>query len=267
MDAEIATLLVAVAGAGLLAGFLAGLLGVGGGLVFVPALLAILRAQGVPGELAMHAAVGSSLAAIVLSSASSVRSHARRGNVEWAVWRRLLPGLVLGALLGAALAAALSGDALRRVFGVFLFVVAIQMAGFFRTSPHRALPGAAGLAAAGTGVGVVAAVVGIGGGVLTAPFLVWCNRPMLNAVGTAAAAGIPIAVAGAVGFAVAGAGAVGLPAGSTGFVVWPAALTLGGIAMLAAPLGVRAAHRVPALALRRVFAVALVAVGLRLLVG
>lgn len=265
MDGEIATLLAAVAGAGLVAGFLAGLLGVGGGLIFVPALLAILAAQGVPADLAMHAAVGSSLAAIVLASASSIRAHAQRGSVEWPVWRALLPGLVIGALLGAAVAAALSGDALRRVFGVFLFAVAFQMAGFIRTSPQRALPGRVGLAAAGTGVGLVAALVGIGGGVLTAPFLVWCNRPMIKAVGTAAAAGMPIAIAGAAGFAVAGIGSIGLPPGSTGFVVWPAALTLGAIAMLTAPLGVRAAHRVPALALRRVFAVALVAVGVRLL--
>lgn len=259
------TLVAAVAAAGLFAGFLAGLLGVGGGLVFVPALLAIFHWQGVPPGAAMHAAVGSSLAAIILASASSVTAHARRGNVEWPVWRTLLPGLVAGALLGAAVAALLSGAVLRQVFGVFLFVVAFQMAGFVQTAPHRALPGRAATGAVGVGIGAVAALVGIGGGVLTAPFLVWCNRPVLRAVGTAAAAGMPIAVAGAVGFAVAGAGTVGLPAGSTGFVVWPSALLLGSLAMVTAPFGARVAQHASALVLRRVFAVALVAVGIRLL--
>ena len=252
MNLELWMVLLA-AGAG--AGVLAGLLGIGGGFVFVPALLLVFREHGVAPDAAMPLAVGTSLAAIVPTSLSSVVAHARKRNVDWPAFVRLAPGLVFGALCGTAFAASLDGRILERVFGAFLVAVAVQLLLDIRTAPHRDLPGRAATAAAGGVIGAFSAMIGIGGGTLTAPYLVWCNRPMLLAVGTAAAAGLPIAVAGAIGFTAAG------------LVEWPAALVLGGTAMIAAPLGVRLAHAAPARVLRRAFALLLVAVAVGLLLG
>ena len=241
------------AGAG--AGVLAGLLGIGGGFVFVPVLLLLYREAGVAPDAAMPLAVGTSLAAIVPTSLSSVYAHARKHNVDWSAFARLAPGLVLGALAGAALAASVDGRLLERVFGAFLVAVAVQLVLELRPAAHRDLPGRFATGAAGGVIGAFSALIGIGGGTLTAPYLVWCNRPMLLAVGTAAAAGLPIAVTAALGFTAAG------------LVEWPAALALGGAAMLAAPLGARLAHAAPARVLRRAFAGLLILVAAGLLLG
>ncbi|MEX0900696.1 MAG: sulfite exporter TauE/SafE family protein [Gammaproteobacteria bacterium] len=246
-------LLLVVLGAGAAAGVLAGLLGIGGGFVFVPALLFLFRAGGVPPEVAMHLAVGTSLAAIVPTSVSSIAAHSRARNVDWLAFRRLLPGLVAGAALGAALASNVSGVWLTRAFGAFLVLVAVQLAFDARPSAHRELPPPAATAVAGGVIGTLSALLGIGGGTLTAPYLVWCNRTMLRAVGTAAAAGLPIALVGASGFAL------------LGFVDWPVAAGLGATAMLTAPLGARLAFAVSQRALRWAFAVLLAVVAIELL--
>lgn len=256
--------LILVLATGITAGLLAGLLGIGGGLVFVPALLAIYLARGVPPEVAMHLAVGSSLAAIVLTSFGSIAAHARRDNVAWPVLRLMLPGLLVGGVAGAALAAALPGDWLRRVFAVFLAVVAVQLVAGLRPAPHRTFPGAVGAGFAGGGIGTLSATLGIGGGTLSVPFLVWCNVPVLRAVGTAAAAGLPLAAAGAIGFAVAGWRVAGLPTTTIGYVDWSAGAVLGLIAMATAPAGARLAHRVSAQALRRVLGSVMLVIAVRL---
>lgn len=248
-------ILLVVLGAGAVAGVLAGLLGIGGGFVFVPALLFLFRADGVSPEVAMHLAVGTSLAAIVPTSVSSIAAHARATNVDWPAFRRLLPGLVLGAALGAAIAASVSGLWLARAFGAFLVLVALQLAFDARPSAHRELPAPAATAFAGGVIGTLSALLGIGGGTLTAPYLVWCNRTMLRAVGTAAAAGLPIALVGACGFAL------------SGYVEWPAAVGLGAMAMLTAPLGARLAFAVSQRALRWAFAVLLAVVAVELIAG
>jgi uncharacterized membrane protein YfcA len=252
---------------GAVAGTLAGLLGVGGGLIIVPVLALLFRHIGIGEALVMHLAIGTSLATIVLTSVSSVRAHHRRGAVQWQLVWRLSPGIVLGALLGAALADALDSFWLSRFFGVFELFVAVQMALGLRPAAHRSLPGAAGMAAAGGVIGSVSAIVGIGGGTLTVPFLGWCNVEMRKAVATSSACGLPIALAGALGFVLTGLDAQGLPAWSSGYVYWPAFLGIVVASMAFAPLGAALAHRLPAAGLKRAFAVLLAVIGVRFVLG
>ncbi|NIR96510.1 MAG: sulfite exporter TauE/SafE family protein [Gammaproteobacteria bacterium] len=251
---------------GAFAGTVAGLLGVGGGLVIVPVLALLFSAQGMSGDVFMHMAVGTSLATIVVTAVSSAAAHHRRGAVDWPVFWRLSPGIVAGALLGSAIAGVLPSSLLRGFFGVFEIGVAIQMAFGARPAPHRQLPGATGTALAGFLIGIVSAIVGIGGGTMTVPFLVWCNVGMRRAVATSAACGLPIALAGAVGFTVAGWNAASLPAMSTGYVYWPAVAGIVIASILFAPLGARLAHTLPVPLLKRFFAIFLAALGLRMLI-
>lgn len=250
---------------GAVAGTLAGLLGVGGGLVIVPALAWVFARSGFDQAILMHLAIGTSLATIVLTSVSSVRAHHRHGAVEWPIFTRLTPGIVFGAAFGAWIVDVLPTTTLKVIFGLFALAVAVQM-GFGRPpAPHRGLPGPGGLGMAGGVIGAVSAVVGIGGGSLTVPFLTYCNRPVRQAVATSAACGLPIAVAGALSFMFTGWQRPELPAGTTGYVFWPA---FGGIvvaSMLFAPLGASLAHRMSTTLLKRFFALFLALVGLRMM--
>jgi len=250
---------------GAAAGLVAGLLGVGGGLIVVPALVIGFTIQGVSAGVLTHLAVGTSLATIVVTSVSSMRSHHKRGAVDWDVFRALAPGIALGAWLGASLAALLSGPALQTTIGVILFCIALQM-GFGREpAAHRALPGPAGLLAAGASIGGVSAVCGIGGGSLTVPFLRWCNTDMRRAVGTSAACGLPIALVGAATNVAQGWDEPGLPEHALGFVYLPAFL---GIVLASTPMaraGARLAHRLPPRTLQRIFAGFLFAVSVKFL--
>ena len=252
---------------GAFAGLVAGLLGVGGGLIIVPVLVFIFTGQGVAEHLIVHLAVGTSLATIVFTSISSVRAHHQHGAVLWQAFWQLTPGIVIGAWLGALFADVLASDQLRRFFGVFELLVAIQMTFNVKPRPHRQLPGRAGMVAAGSVIGAISAIVGIGGGTMTVPFLVWCNVAMRKAVATSSACGLPIAVAGATGFIVTGWNAVELPAYSSGYVYWPAFAGIVIASILSAPLGARLAHRLPAAQLKRIFAVLLYILGLRMLLG
>ena len=252
---------------GAFAGTLAGLLGVGGGLIIVPVLAGVFYGLGHSPEVVMHMAIGTSLATIVLTSISSVRAHHRRGAVLFPTFVRLVPGIVLGAWLGVAVADILRGDTLRQVFGVFELLVAAQMAFGRAPAPHRVLPGVFGLSLAGGVIGAVSAIVGIGGGTMTVPFLRWCNVAMRQAVATAAAVGLPIALAGALGFVVAGWGNPALPEASTGYLYWPAFLGIVAASMLFAPLGAHWAHILPTALLKRFFATFLAGLGLWMLFG
>ncbi len=255
-------------GLGAFAGTVAGLLGVGGGLIIVPVLAIVFAQQGVSAEHLMHLAVGTSLATIVPTSISSVAAHHRRGAVLWEVFRRLLPGIVVGAIAGALLAKFLNTAVLRTTFGVFELLVAAQLALDVKPAPHRDLPGPPAMAAAGTVIGSVSAVLGIGGGTLTVPFLVWCNTEVRKAVATSSACGLPIAVAGGVGFVLTGWGVTGtLPPLSLGFVYLPALLGISVASVLFAPLGARLAHWLAPQILKRVFAFFLAALGIRMLIG
>ena len=259
--------LLAYAGLGLLAGFFAGLLGVGGGGIMVPILAMLFAAQDFPPAHLLHVALGTSFATIIFSSFSSVRAHHRHGAVLWPVVRAITPGILLGTFLGAQLVVLVSTRALGIFFVLFMAYVSLQMIVNARPQPHRTLPGALGMFSVGAGIGGISSLVAIGGGSLSVPFLAWCNIRIHQAIGTSAAIGFPIALAGSLGYMLSGYGAAGLPAGSLGFVYLPALAVLVLFSMLAAPLGARLSHRLPVTTLKRIFAVVLISLALKMLYG
>lgn len=254
-------------GVGIASGILAGLLGVGGGIIIVPGLALLLADGTVAPERLMHVAVGTSLACIVVTSISSLHAHHRRGAVDWPIFRRLTPGIAFGAVVGATIAADLHSATLALIFGTFLLLVALRMVVGGQPHPGRTLPRNPALSAWATGIGTLSALLGIGGGTLTVPLLAWSNVALHRAVGTSAACGLPIAVAGAGAYIYTGWGLAGLPPASTGYVHWPAFLAIAPLAVATAPLGVRLAHALPVARLRWVFAAFLAVVALRMLLG
>ncbi len=254
---------------GAVAGVLAGLLGVGGGLVLVAALAWLLPTLGVPADAAMHAALASSLASIVLTAAASARAHAKRGSVLWPTVAWMVPGLLLGGWLGSAVAVRIDGDVLRWIVAGYCLLAAAQLlrgAGRGRGVGIDPTPRGWPMTTAGTGIGAVSAVVGIGGGSMTVPLLVWRGVAPVRAVGTSSACGVAIGIASAAGYALhAPPGA--LPEHAIGYVYLPAAIGVAMASVLAAPWGTRLAHRLSGDALRRVFAAFLVAVAVVLAAG
>ena len=240
---------------GLCTGFLAGLLGIGGGMLMVPFITIILSGQGVAPDLAVKMAIATSMATIIFTSISSVRAHHKRGTVRWDIVKRLAPGIVLGsALASVGVFALLKGAWLALFFAAFVSFSATQMLLDKKPKPSRTLPGTAGQISAGTVIGFLSGLVGAGGGFVSVPFMTWCNVAIHNAVSTSAALGFPIALANALGYVVAGQGVAGLPAGSLGYSSLPALVVIATASVIMAPLGVRAAHALPVKSLKRVFA-------------
>jgi uncharacterized membrane protein YfcA len=250
---------------GAVAGTLAGLLGIGGGIIIVPVLALVFQKQGVSEAVLMHVAIGTSLATIVITSLASIRAHHLRGAIDWTVFRRITPGILLGGLLGAAIADRIPGPALRLVFALFMLLVAVQMITAGMPKPHRTLPGRFGLTVAGLLIGSIAALMGVGGGSMSVPFLTWCNVQVQRAVATSAAIGLPIALSGALGFLIAGWDAPTRPALSVGYINLPAFLGIVVASTLFAPLGAALAHRIPPRLLKRIFGIFLLIIGIRLL--
>lgn len=252
---------------GAVTGIISGLLGVGGGTIIVPILLVLLPQNGFQPEQLMHVALGTSLATIIFTSFSSVRAHHAHGRVNWTAVRHLTPGIILGTLLGAWLAAQLNTNILKGIFVLFMFYVGTQMLLDFCPPPSRALPEKKVLWLAGSAIGSISSLVGIGGGSLTVPFLVCCRCHMREAVATSSAVGFPIAVAGAAGYIATGLGAAGLPPYSLGHVYLPAVAGITAASMLTAPIGARLAHTLPVPMLKKGFAVLLYVLGARMLWG
>lgn len=250
---------------GAFAGLMAGLLGVGGGLVIVPALAILFAGHGVTDTHVMHLAVGTSLASIVPTAVSSLLAHDRRGSVQWPVVRGLLPGIIAGGLGGAWLARQISSPGLALFFGLFEVLVAVQLWLGLRPAAHQGLPGPVGMSIAGGVIGTVSALLGIGGGTLTTPLLLWHGVDIRHAVGTSASVGLPIALAGAIGFAWGGWGVTVGRAWTTGFVYWPAVAGLILTSVPMAPVGARLAHALPRRILQRGFALFLLLVGMKML--
>lgn len=252
---------------GSIAGLLAGLLGVGGGLIIVPALTFLFQREGFPPQYVAHLALGTSLASIVFTSVSSFLAHHRHGNVMWSVVARIAPGIVVGTLGGSLLAGQLSTWFLKVFFILFALTVSVQMGFGLRPKGARQLPGMAGMSTAGLVIGGISSWVGIGGGSLTVPFLSWCNVDVKRAIGTSAAVGLPIAAAGAIGYLMAGWGRAGLPAYSAGFLYLPSLAAIVGMSVLTAPIGARAAQRLPVVTLKRAFALLLLAGAVKMAVS
>ena len=254
-------------GVGAIAGILAGLLGIGGGLVIVPMLVYVFALNHIPHELTMHLALATSMASIMFTSVSSFMAHHKRGAVRWDVVKKIVIGILTGTFLGSCFASAMSTNFLKVFFVIFLYFVATQLLFNKKPKGSRELPGKAGMFAVGNVIGVVSSLVGIGGGTLSVPFMLWCNIKVHNAIGTSAAIGLPIAIAGTVGFMVNGWNVAGLPPYSVGFVYLPALLGIAAVSVLTAPLGVKLAHSLPVDPLKRIFSLLLYVVATKMLLG
>ncbi|MCV4275679.1 sulfite exporter TauE/SafE family protein [Pseudomonas capsici] len=251
---------------GACAGVLAGLFGVGGGIIIVPVLVLSFGLQGFDASVLTHLAVGTSLATIVFTSINSVRAHHSLGAVRWPIFAWLTVGILFGAGLGSLTASYIAGPYLQKIIGVFALLVALQMALDLRPRASRGVPGKPGLTAAGVLIGWASAIFGIGGGSLTVPFLTWRSLSMQQAVATSAACGFPIAVASAISFMILGWHDPLLPPHSLGFVYLPALLGIAVTSMFFARFGARLAHKLSPRLLKRLFATLLLCVGISFLI-
>jgi uncharacterized membrane protein YfcA len=251
---------------GVLAGYLAGFLGIGGGFVIVPALTFLLLKDASTAPWAIHMAVATSLATMLVTSLSSLLAHHRKGAIRWPLVRSMAAGLMGGAIIGAMIADYLAGNALIRVFGLFAILAGLQLVLSRQPVGEKPLPGKAGLLGMGGGIGSISSLIGIGGGALTVPWLLWHGVRAQNAVATSAACGYPIAIAGTLSFIVLGQDGA-LPGTALGYVHLPGFLGIAVASAMAAPLGVATVHRLPPNTVRRLFGLFLLFVGGRMTIG
>jgi len=253
---------------GMAAGYLAGFLGVGGGLVMVPAMTFLFlhdtASSGVTADVAIHTAIATSLATMLVTSVSSLSAHHRKGAVQWPLVRMMTPGLVVGGVLGAILASRLSGEMLQKVFAIFSVLAGLQLMLARQPTGHKPMSGPRTTSIVSVAIGAISSLVGIGGGSLTVPWLLWHRVRAQVAVGTSAACGFPIAVAGAMSYVFLGR-MTGETTSITGYVHLPAFLGIAITSALVAPLGVATVHRLRPELVRRVFGAFMFAVGLKML--
>ena len=243
---------------GLLTGFLAGLLGIGGGMIMVPFLTLMLGDRGVAPDLAVKMAIATSMATIIFTSISSVRAHQKKKSVRWDLVKGLAPGIVMGSFLASMGAfALLKGAYLALFFALFVGFSATQMFLDKKPSPNREMPATPGLIGAGGVIGFLSGMVGAGGGFISVPFMAWCNVAIHNAVATSAALGFPIALANVVGYVIAGQDIPNLPEHSLGYLWLPGLVIIAIGSVFMAPLGANVAHKLPVKQLKRVFAIVL----------
>ena len=250
---------------GLVSGLLAGLFGIGGGLIIVPVLVILFSAQGLPAELVMLMAVATSLATIILTAMASVFAHHRLGSVVWSKVFRLSPGIMIGAAVGAVVAKQITADTLRYILVIFLIYVGIQMALQVKPKPDRVKQSKALDFLVAIIIGLLSSIVGIGGGTLTVPYLVHGQMLMRNAVAVSSACGLPIAVAGTISYTLLGWNALHLPEWSLGYVYLPAFLGTGLSSIATAPIGAKLVHKLPATKLKRYFCLLLFVMAAKLM--
>ncbi len=257
--------IVAFLALGVVVGFMAGLLGIGGGGIMVPLLTTLFLMQGLPLDTVVHLALGTSMASIVVTSFSSMRAHHAQGGVLWPVVRTMAPGIIIGTFAATFLAANVKSVHLAMIFAAFMAYVSFQMFANRKPKPGRTLVGSGGLLFAGSVIGGISALVSIGGGSLTVPFLIWQNVDVKKAIGTSAAIGLPISLAGTLGYAVNG---LHLSAGTPytlGFVHIPAVILISLTSFFMAPVGARMSHKLPVSALKKAFALLLILLSLKML--
>ena len=252
---------------GSVVGVMAGLLGIGGGLLVVPALMWLLPRAGIDPNIVMHIALATSLASIILTSGSSALNHVRLGNVQFDLIKGLIPGVVVGGLVGSYIAELTPVDYLPKVFGVIVLLLAMQMLLSMKISATREMPGIAGSAMSGGVIGVVSSLAGIGGGSLTVPYLSMHGIEMRKAIGSSSLCGTFIAIAGMTGFIFHGLSAENLPQLSIGYVYLPALIGIVATSMLTTRFGARLATQLPTPTLKKVFAVFLIFIGSKMFIG
>ena len=249
---------------GIVAGFLAGLLGVGGGIVIVPSLYLIFSMTHVSEVHILHLALGTSLACIMFTSVSSFRAHHFHGAVNWPIFRAISPGIIMGTLLGTFISAHLNTQILKYLFAIFLLYSATLM--IFEIQPRsiRNLPNKRGMFVAGNLIGMISSLIGIGGGTLSVPFMLRCDVKIHQAIGTSAAIGFPIAIAGTVGYFANGINMSDLPPYTLGYLNLPAIFGIVPFSLITAPLGVKVSHRIPVGRLKKIFAILLFILAFRM---
>lgn len=248
-------------GLGAVAGLISGLFGLGGGVVIVPILILSFELQGMAPEISTHVAIGTSLATILVTSLSSVYTHHQKQAIRWNLVKSITPGIVLGALLGGMLALSLNGPLLQLLFGGFLVAVALQMLVYKTVEQSSSVPRPLLLGIAGTAIGSLSTLFGIGGGSLTTPFLTFNGVKIHHAVGTAAACGFPIALAATLVYGSATISAAHLPESTLGYIFLPAWLGIVVISTPCARLGALLAHRTNARLLQKLFGIVLLLLG------
>jgi uncharacterized membrane protein YfcA len=248
---------------GLFAGFLAGYLGIGGGLVLVPVLSFLFSQDPATADIAVQMAVATSLATMLFTSMSSLLAHKKRGAIVWSLVRQMIAGLFAGALLGSFIADRIGNIALGNVFGVFAFIVGLQMLRGSGQPENRPLPGRSKITATGFGIGTLSSLLGIGGGSMTVPWLLWHGQTVQKAIATAAACGYPIALAGTLGFVLLGDQQSSAP--TLGYVNLQALAGVAVFSVLGAPVGVAAIHRSSPIFAKRLFSVFLLIVAAKML--
>jgi uncharacterized membrane protein YfcA len=257
--------IAALIATGVVAGLLAGLLGVGGGIVIVPILYFLFQAFGVSPDSAMVIATATSLATIVPTSVTSMRAHHKKGNVDFALLKLWSGFIVVGVLVGSYLVTKVDGQWLSILFGIIATLSALNMLFGSKTAVFNDLPNKAGQAGMGTSVGLFSSLVGIGGGTLTVPMLTFCNYPAHKAVGTAAAVGLLISLPAAITMLVVGVTPADAPIGTFGLVNLVGFVCIVPLTVLFAPIGANLAHNMDAAKLKKVFAVVLMITGIRML--
>jgi uncharacterized membrane protein YfcA len=252
-------------GVGAITGFFAGLLGIGGGAIIVPLLVILFEAQGLPKDHLLHLAVGTAMATILFTSVSSARAHAKRGAIRWDLALKMTPGILAGGVVGSWITGLVSGAVFGALFAAVIVLAGTSMLLEFKPKPSRQPPGMAGMSSAGFAISALSAFAAVGGAFLTVPFMLWCNVPLLTAIGTAASIGFPIALSGTIGFVASGWDNPALPPYSLGFVFLPALAGVIVASVLVAPLGAATAHRLPTKWMRRISALLLYAIATKML--
>ena len=248
---------------GSIAGLISGLFGLGGGAIIVPLLIFSFAARGMPAEIITHLAIGTSLATIIFTALSSIYTHHQKQAIRWDIFKTLVPGILLGGIIGGLFAISLDGVLLQLLFGGFLILIALQLLLYKPQVGGRSLPNYFSMAASGSGIGGVSAIFGIGGGTLTVPMLTFYGVKIHQAVGTAAACGLPVALGATLAYATATVEAITMPQGSLGFVFIPALLGIIVASLPCARLGALLAHKVNAQKLRQGFAWVTMGLGVR----
>jgi uncharacterized protein len=245
---------ITYAALGVFAGFFSGLLGIGGGSMIVPVLGLTFVAFGFSPDQVLHLSLGTSLAAMIIATASATRAHHRRGAVRWDIVRRLAPGIAIAGLAAGIVARALPLAFLKVFFLCFMGYVAWQIIFGLKPRPGHRMPGPVGTTLVGLAIGGLSALAGVGGAMLSVPFMMYCNVQIHGAIATSAAISFVVSVAGAIGFVGAGFAEPGLPPGSIGYVYVPAFIGISLTSIFLAPVGAGVAHRMPVDKLKKVFA-------------